>query len=296
MTRSLVAPSFSAFIAEQSSESNRARVFGITQTIFMVVSVIGPPLGGWLADTYGFKRMLLCAAFLYFLATVIRFGMAFTRGRPNEAAPEKLTLASLRSNLGTMLGLVMAGGLITWILLTDGVRDVGYALSFNLLPVYLQDIGNIKLQHIGWLESLLGVTMMLVTIPAGWLADKKGERLGIMLGFLFQFAALMVFVKVSSFWGFAVTWILLGIGFGIMEPAYQSLISKAVPKKVRGTAFGLFGTSLGLVSLPAPAIGAQLWQQVNPRFPFSLTAWLSLLAILPVWLKFKTPEKTENDD
>ncbi len=62
MTRSLVGPSFGAFIAEQSAEENRARVFGISETIFMVVAVIGPPLGGWLADTYGFKLMLLCAA------------------------------------------------------------------------------------------------------------------------------------------------------------------------------------------------------------------------------------------
>ena len=37
-----------------------------------------------------------------------------------------------------------------------------------------------------------------------------------------------------------------------MSPAYNSLISKAVPEKVRGTAFGLFSTSLGLVSLPSP--------------------------------------------
>ena len=39
ITRSLIGPSFSAFIAEQSSEDNRARVYGITDSIFMVVSL-----------------------------------------------------------------------------------------------------------------------------------------------------------------------------------------------------------------------------------------------------------------
>jgi MFS family permease len=78
-----------------------------------------------------------------------------------------------------------------------------------------------------------------------------------------------------------------------MSPAYSSLISKAIPEKLRGTAFGLFQTSLGLVSLPAPAIGAQLWQRFGPRFPFTLTAWISLLAIFPVWFKFKLPDKTQ---
>jgi hypothetical protein len=37
-----------------------------------------------------------------------------------------------------------------------------------------------------------------------------------------------------------------------MSPAYQSLISKAVPEKMLGTAFGFLQTSLGVVSLPAP--------------------------------------------
>ena len=39
VTRSLVGPSFSAFIAEESAEENRARVFGITETIFMIFIV-----------------------------------------------------------------------------------------------------------------------------------------------------------------------------------------------------------------------------------------------------------------
>ena len=289
-TRSLVGPSFGAFIAEQSSEENRARVFGISEMIFMVVAVIGPPLGGWLADTYGFQVMLLCAGGLYTLATIIRILMARVAARNQEANPEKLSLHGLKTNLGAMLGLILAGGLVTWILVTDGVQDIAYSLSFNLMPVYLNDFGGLSVQQIGWLESIFGVFMMLITVPAGVLADRKGERLGIILGFFLQFLALMVFIRVSTFWGFAGAWGLLGLGIGLMSPAFQSLISKAVPQNMRGTAFGLFSTSLGVVSLPAPLIGAQLWQQVGPKFPFMLTGWAALLAIIPVWFKFKTPK------
>ncbi len=228
-TRSLVGPSFGAFIAEQSSEENRARVFGISEMIFMVVAVIGPPLGGWLADTYGFQVMLMCAAGLYTLATIIRVLMARVAARNQEANPEKLSLDGLKNKLGTMVGLVLAGGLVTWILVTDGVQDIAYSLSFNLMPVYLNDFGGLSVQQIGWLESIFGVFMMLITVPAGMLADRKGERLGIILGFFLQFLALMVFIRVSTFWGFAGAWALLGLGIGMMSPAYQSLISKAVP-------------------------------------------------------------------
>lgn len=295
MTRSLVAPSFGAFIAECSTEETRARVYGITETIFMVVAVIGPPAGGWLVDHYGFKVMLVSAGVLYTLATFMRVSMARTAARNKEIHIQPLSLGSLRANLGTMLVLVLGGGLVTWLLLTDGVRDVAYALSFNLLPVYLKDLGGISVQQIGWLESFFGMAMMVVAIPAGWLADKKGERLSIALGFGLHFAAMMLFIRARAFWGFAAAWSLLGVGVGFMTPAFASLTSKAVPEKLRGTAFGLFSTSLGVMSLPAPAIGAQLWQRFSPRLPFALTGWAALLAIIPVWLKFRNGENRETE-
>ncbi|MBK5107487.1 MAG: MFS transporter [Anaerolineales bacterium] len=132
VTRSLVGPSFSAFIAEESAEESRARVFGITETIFMVVTVVGPPLGGWLADTYGFQIMLAVAGGLYMIATIIRVAMARTTAKSKEANPKKLSFSSLKRDLGLIVGMIMAGGLVTWILLTDGVRgrsilDVLYA-------------------------------------------------------------------------------------------------------------------------------------------------------------------------
>jgi DHA1 family tetracycline resistance protein-like MFS transporter len=295
VTRSLIGPSFSSFIAEQSAEESRARVFGITETLFMVVAVIGPPLGGWLADMYGFKVMLLFAAGMYSIATLIRIGMARKAARGHEANPQKLTTSSLKANLGVMTGMLLAGGLLTWILLTDGIRDIAFAFSFNLLPLYLEDIGGLSIQQIGWLESIFGMAMMAITIPAGWLADKRGERLGIAMGFLLQSGALALFLKAEAFWGYAAAWSVLGLGVGLMAPAYQSLISKVVPEKVRGTAFGLFSTSLGLLSLPAPALGAQLWERVSPRLPFSLTAIAGLVSIIPVWLKFKLPARSNGE-
>ncbi len=80
-----------------------------------------------------------------------------------------------------------------------------------------------------------------------------------------------------------------------MSPAYQSLISKAVPDNLRGTAFGFLQSSLGLFSLPAPAIGGKLWDLLGARFLFSLTGWVTLASALPIWSKFKLPDKSESD-
>ncbi|HEY42781.1 MAG TPA: MFS transporter [Anaerolineae bacterium] len=287
MTRSLVGPSFSAFIAEQSAEETRARVFGITTTIFMVTIVLGPPLGGWLAGAYGFKLMLICSGSLYTVATIIRIGMARVAARQTEGKPDKLSIVGLRAKLGGVAVLALAGGVVTWILITDGVRDIAFSMSFTLMPLYLEDIGGMTIQQIGLLNSVYGIFHMITTIPAGWLADKKGERVAIVLGFLLESATMLVILQVNSFAGYALAWALFGFGDGLMSPAYQSLISKAVPERLRGTAFGFLHSSLGLFSLPAPAIGGQLWERFGPRTPFTLTAIVAFVTTIPAWLKFK---------
>jgi MFS family permease len=292
---SLVGPSFDAFLAEHSSEQNRAKMFGVSQALFGIVGVIGPVAGGWLVDLYGFKWMLLAAAILYIIATIIRVSMAREAARKSESKSEKLSFGGLKANLATMFGLLLAGGVITWILITDGVRDISFGLSMNFLPVYMQQYGLLSFRQIGLMNSIFGLFLMLWTIPGGWLADRISERFVIILGFISIGAALWMLVAKApaNLWLYGTGWALAGTGVGLMMPAYQSLISKAVPRKVRGTAFGLFSSSLGLVSLPAPWLGGLLWTNVGPRSPFIITAAVSFLSILPAWLKFKLP-KTAN--
>lgn len=288
VTRSLIGPSFGAFIAEETPEEHRGKVYGITDTIYTVVTVIGPPLAGWLADTYGFRVMLAVAAGIYVCATTIRLILANVAGkRRQENVREKLSFASLKVNFKTITGLALAGGVLTWLLLTDGVRDVAFSMSFNLMPIYLEEIGGMSLQQIGWLTSFFGIAMMITTIPAGWFADKFGERTAIALGFFLEFLAMLLLINVDGFVGFAAVWAVFGVGVGLLSPAYQSLLSKVLPERLRGTGFGLIHASLGIFSLPAPAIGSFLWKTFNPQVPFYITAIFALLTVIPAYLKFK---------
>ena len=82
-----------------------------------------------------------------------------------------------------------------------------------------------------------------------------------------------------------------GLGVGCLIPAYDSLISKAVPEDRRGLAYGLFGTSLGLLSLPFPWIGAQLWERFSPQAPFWVTVVACAISIPIAWFKFILPSQ-----
>jgi MFS family permease len=289
----LVGPSFSAFIAENSAHENRGRVYGITDTIYQITGVIGPPLGSFIVGLYGFKPMLFVAAIFYTVAAGLRIWMATTMRSPEEPPPQKLTAKSFKSSVSLMIGMVLSGGLVTWIFITDGVSDIAFRLSEELQPLYLEQIASIPIIQIGFLASIFSIAMMFTPFLSGRISDKYGERVPISLGFLLTFFAYLIFLQASDFIGFAVTWAVFGVSWGLLSPAYQSLVSKVVPQENLGIFTGMFRSSLGLISLPAPYIGAQLWERFSPRLPFMITAILALISVIPAWFKFKIPDEEE---
>jgi MFS family permease len=88
--------------------------------------------------------------------------------------------------------------------------------------------------------------------------------------------------------------VVFGAGVGLLSPAYQALVSKVVPQNMLGTFTGLFRSSLGLISLPAPYIGALMWERFNPQLPFIITAVVALFSIIPTWLFFKVPDEPQS--
>jgi len=290
---SLVGPSFGAFIADQSSEESRGRVYGLSISIFLVVGVVGPPLGGWLVDWRGFKTMMLVAFILYAGASALRIWMATTVRFGETQIAKKPTLTGLRSSLSGIIALLVGGGILTWILLTDGVSDISSQFSNQLQPLYVSQLWGLSVTQIGWLQSILSAVMMIVTFPSGWLSDHFSERRVIAAGFMLQFIGLVIFLTANGFYIFALSAAVLGAGFGMVSPAYDALVSKAVPEQMRGIAFGFFRSSLGVISLPAPWIGAQLWERFSPRTPFLLTAMAALISTSMAWFKLKLPPKVE---
>jgi MFS family permease len=288
----LVGPSFGAFIAENSTEETRGQVYGLTGTIYQITGVLGPPLGGFLAGTYGFKVMLLGAAGFYLVAAIVRIWMATTMRTVEEKKAKPLSVGSFKASMLSMVGLLVAGGVITWILLVDGVSDIAFRLSGELMPLYLKNQAGITIQQIGFLGSINAIAMMFIPLLSGKLVDRYGERVPLASGFVMIFVAFLVFAQAKSLAVFALSWVIFGLGNGLLDPAYQSLISKVVPAHMLGTFTGVFRGSLGFVSLPAPWLGAQLWERISPQAPFLVTAGAALLVLPPVWFKFKAPGKT----
>ncbi len=286
----LVGPSFGAFIAENSTDETRGRVYGITDMIYQITGIVGPPLGGLIVAQYSYRMMFLVSAILYTIAAGLRIWMALTMTSTQATESKELSWRSFGSSVKTLVSMIAGGGVVTWIFLTDGVRDAAFSLSREIEPLYLEQIGGLNTQEIGLIWSIFSISMLTTPLISGRLSDKYGERVPISSGFFLIFLAFCVFLAADSFYTFALVWVIFGLGVGLLSPAYSSLISKVIPHDKLGAFHGLFYGSMGLLALPAPYLGTLMWEKISPQSPWIVAAAFALLTIIPIWFKFIVPE------
>jgi MFS family permease len=132
--------------------------------------------------------------------------------------------------------------------------------------------------------------MIVGAFIAGHQISRYGERKLIVAGFALEASGLFLMTQVSGVAPFIITTVVYGLGTGCLTPAFESLISKVVPEKNHGLAFGFFGTSLGILSLPFPWIGAKLWDTIAPQAPFAVVVVSCIISMIIAWFKFATPK------
>jgi len=286
VSNSVVDPSFNSYVSEQTDEAQRGRVFGTVSSLYMVVTVIGPALGGFLAYRLGFQPMLRVAFLFYLAATLLRIWTATREQFEAKKDSARPTFSAFGTEIASMFGLLVGGGILTWIWVTDALGDMSFNMIDQLMPILLSDVGGLNLEKIGIVNAARGVAVIFSSPLGGWLVDKVSERVTIALGFALTSFALAALITAHSFIGFIFAMVLFGLGTGALMPGYNSLVSKVVPENKRGLAFGLFGTTLGILSLPFPWIGAQLWERVAPQAPFLVVVIACLVAAPIAWFKF----------
>lgn len=292
ITSSLTIPAYAAYIADITPEASRGRMFGVSQTVYRASGVVAPVVGGLLAAAIGFRFMFGVATIAFAIAAVIFFFLLRTAPSLKLSA-QQVSWGSLKNSFAQMWALFVAGGLIAWILIIDGVRDIGMRLSFDLIPVFLTDIHRVSLESIGFMDGIYGLALLLTLYPAGWLVDRTSEGKVIALAIFAGVLSRLVLALSTDLWGFTFSFALQGIGFGLFAPSGSSLISKAVPQNLRGVAYGLLATSISIFSLPSPWLGSQIWEILGPIYPFLISAAIGSLLILPAWFKMRLPRTSK---
>jgi len=132
--------------------------------------------------------------------------------------------------------------------LHDGITDG----LFVLLPLWTEAFG-LSLTQAGLIKTAFSGALSVTQIPAGFLAERTGERIILAVGTVCAGVGYMCLGLAGGFLGLILAVAIAGIGCGTQHPLSSSLIAKAFDPPVRRTALGTFNFSgdLGKVAMPA---------------------------------------------
>ncbi|MEJ5240386.1 MAG: MFS transporter [Anaerolineales bacterium] len=146
--------------------------------------------------------------------------------------------------------------------------------------------------------SLLQIMAMLLTFnlvyalfstPFGSLSDRFGRRRLLLAGWFTYSLIYLGFALAQSGWQVWLLYGLYGLYYAANEGVARAFIADLIPDARRGTAYGLYNATVGLMALPASLLAGLLWQGVGSwqgfgaAAPFYFGALLSFLAAVLFW-------------
>src|SRR5919202_1006159 len=147
------------------------------------------------------------------------------------------------------------------------------------LPDIQKDLGS-SFSDLQWVVDAYALTLAAFLLTFGSLADLVGRRLVFVLG-------LGVFSAASLACGLSTTPLLLnlarasqGAGAGGMFACSAALIGGAFPPQERGTAFGIFGGTIGAAVAVGPLVGGALTEGLGWEWVFFVNVPIGIAAIL----------------
>jgi MFS family permease len=288
--RAIVGPSFRAFTAEVAPEGQLAQTFGLVNGVFNIVNVIGPALGGWIVTQFGLSALFWVAVVFMLSASILRVSVALGQSYHWE----QVRFSGLKAGLSGMLMGMIAGGLLTWLLITDSLRDFGISLYDNLQPVLMNEWG-LSESQIGLLFSLFALVYLVVSLFGSRLADRWSAAGSLAVGGLIEAGSLILLLTNPTAAVFPLYFVVSGIGIGLADPAFDALLARSAPKGFMGMTFGTFRMATSFLAMPAPYIGALLWDNVDPLAPFAIGAVFIIAASILTWVGVRPHAKQSRE-
>lgn len=149
---------------------------------------------------------------------------------------------------------------------------------FIEVPMLLAQAGLATAQH-GWVYLPVLFLSFLLAVPGIIVAEKQRRMKAVFLGAI---GVLVASLLGLAGWHGSVTTLVLGlfvffVGFNLLEALLPSLVSKACPAGLRGTAMGLYATSQFLGAFAGGVLGGWLSGLAAPTALFLVAMGLALL-------------------
>ena len=256
---SLVAEAFRpanmASIALLAKPENRSKAVGLIRLAVNLGFGLGPAVGGFLANNYGYDWLFIIDGSTCFLAGIC-FLLFFSKHFSGEGKRVRQAVSELTEK--PHLRQVLKDKLFVFFLVLKFLYGLVFMQYFHSVPVYFKKGLGLEEDYIGILMAVNGLLIALVEMPLIYLLERKGLMRMIALGTAIVSLCFMVLLF-GPWVGWAwVSLLLFTFGEIFSLPFCTTVVMNRSPDHLRGRYMALYGMAFSLCHILAPLMGLGL--------------------------------------
>lgn len=255
-------PNSTAMIASQAPKERSGYALGVLSTAMITGTLIGPSIGGLLAQWFGMANVFLIVGSLLALATILTVFFVHENFEPvtKDNMLSTKEIVNRISNKQILFGLLVTSFIIQ--VTTQSIEP--------FVTLYIKTLTT-NTNNLMFISGLI-VSAMLSSSTLGKLGDKYGAYRLILIGLAFSFAMYLPMAFVKTPLQLGLLRFMLGFGTGALMPSVNSLLAKITPKEgvSRIFAYNQMFSNFGVVV--GPIVGSAIAGWISYRMAFIVTS------------------------
>ncbi len=280
--RGILWPIVFAEVTDAIPEDRHERAFAVFWLYFGVGLLLGPWIGGWIAEAFDLRAPLLLSGAL----CLVPLGFAGAISAHHDA-PLSIT-ASLRT--------LVRRREVASVWLLNAIHVMVFALSATFLPLYAAMRG-LRPSQIGLIFAVGSAAFTLAQVPAGRILERVSPHVLLAPVFVARGAVTAAVPLVSGFGGLLALSVVSGVVGAVVPPALSARLAVVTPRTQAVVAMGGFVAAADVGFFVGPTIGGLLagyglaWPFLI-ALPVSVAAAIIIRATLsPDWISSGGPER-----
>lgn len=267
-------PNATALIASQVPKDKTGYALGTLSTGAVAGNLIGPTLGGVLAEMFGVHTVFLLVGLLYAIVvilTVFYIREDFVPIKKSDALPVKEVFAQVKDRK------ILAGLFVTSMVIIAAAQAV-----VPILTLYVRHLGQTDnlLFVAGFIISLPGMASLATSGYLGKLGDRIGNHRLLLMALTYSLLINVFCVFAENPFQLGLLRFLYGFGTGALLPSVNSLLTKLTPKEGISRIFAYNQLFNNLGSVVGPMIGSAVAAHMGYDWVFYLSSGLVLFNLI----------------
>lgn len=281
-------PAHNAMVADMLPEEQRNEGYGIIRVVANLSWIIGPTIGGFVANRSYLALFLLDAGFSLITAALVNKIIP-------ETYPQAAEFEGSRSLGETISGYksVASNGLFMTFLGVSMLMLLVYQQMYNTLSVYMRDVHHLPTSYYGY---MLSASAVLVVLTQFWITRKTQKyppMLMMALGCFFYMIGFSMFGFVSEYWLFVLAVLIITLGEMISMPVSQAVTARFAPDDMRGRYMAFTSISWTIPSIVGPTAAGIILDNYDPNWVWYLGGILCAIAVIGYLLLNKKVNRHE---